>query len=117
MLELEVHGYFGLVFISELLVSATYNVAMLALQCWHQQFSYRIDKVQKTTPELYRLVPVIYCDKCEDEFLEYYDLLSFFFRSGPEDITKTDPTKKQIKADNQATLKHVPTRKLTDEKM
>ena len=35
----------------------------------------------KKTPELQRLIRVIYCEKCEYELFEYA-MLSFFFRSG-----------------------------------
>ena len=52
----------------------------------------------------------------EYEFFEYYALLLFFFRIGLE-VPKNNPTKKQIDAEIQATLKHAPAWKLTEGKM
>ena len=51
---------------------------------------------------------VIYCEKCEFEFFEYYALFLPFFRSCHAVMTKNNPTEKQIDVETQATLKQRP---------
>ena len=60
-------------------------------------------------------LPVIYCEKCEYEFFEYYALLIFFFRSILAVRAKNIPIKKQFDVEIQPTLKHEPAWKLIEE--
>ena len=50
-------------------------------------------------------------------FFKYYALLLFFFRTALQDMAKNNPTEKQMNAEIQATLKHAPAWKLTEEKI
>ena len=59
----------------------------------------------ESTSELQQLLPVIYYEKCEYDFFEYYALLLLFFRNC---LAKNNPTEKQIDAEMQTTLKHGP---------
>ena len=95
MLESGVHGYFVLIFIPKFLASITF-VRFSKYKCRNHK------------PELWRLLPVIYCEKCEYEFFEYYALVLLFFRSCLASMAKNNPTEKQTDAEMQATLKHGP---------
>ena len=85
----------------------------LALQRWLQRYSHRIAKVQKTNPELYQLLSVVYCGY---EFLEYQVCYYFCSEEVLQGMAKNNPTEKQLDAEYQAALKHVPARKFTEEK-
>ena len=63
----------------------------------------------ETTPELQWLLPVIYCDNYEYEvFFEIMLCYHFSLEVVLQDVAKNNLTKKELDAEIQATLKHMP---------
>ena len=54
---------------------------------------------------------------CDYELFEYYALLLFSLEVVLQDVAKNNPTENQIDAGIQATLRHAPAWKLTEDKM
>ena len=54
---------------------------------------------------------------CDYELFEYYALLLFSLEVVLQDVAKNNPTENQIVAGIQATPRHAPVWKLTEEKM
>ena len=61
----------------------------------------------RNNPELQWLLPVIYCENYEYRFLNIMSCYYFSLEAVLQGVAKSNPTKKELDVEIQATLKHM----------